>query len=314
MKVLITGIAGFIGYHLAMRLASEGHEVFGVDNFNDYYGVRLKSSRLVELRGKLVFCDNIDITNFRDIDSVIKSVSYCDAVVHLAAQPGVRCDKRKSYIDSNITGFSNVIESCVQNNIKKFYYASSSSVYAVPAYGLNENNTDVSPLSFYGFTKKLNEDIADFYSDMFDISCMGFRFFSVYGPYGRPDMAYYSFTHKLMNDEPITLYNNGKNKRDFTLVFDVVDCIYKALMSSVDNGIYNIGYGESRSVIELLDIIADEMNKKPKVVYSNESYNEPDVTLSNCNSAKNDFNYMPKYNLETGINIFCNWYKEYYGV
>ena len=230
-KILVTGCAGFIGFHFSKRLIDQGNEIVGIDNLNSYYDIELKNQRLGKLNLKKIKFTHTDLANADELDKLFKTYRF-DYVIHLAAQAGVRysIENPQTYYDSNITGFGNILECCRNYRVKHLIYASSSSVY-----GMNTENpffethrTD-SPVSLYAATKKSNEVIAHAYSHLYDIPTTGLRFFTVYGTYGRPDMAYYKFTKAIANNEVIDVYNNGKMKRDFTHVSDICISIEKLL-------------------------------------------------------------------------------------
>lgn len=348
MKILITGTAGFIGYHLAQKLIERGDTVIGVDQINDYYDIELKYSRLKNLgilkenikeRASTIsstfsnhtfYKGNLEDKEF--IDSVFKSEKP-DAVCNLAAQAGVRYSLKnpKAYIDSNIVGFLNILEACRNNNVKNLSYASSSSVY-----GLNKqlpfstsDNVD-HPVSLYAASKKSNELMAHTYSHLFDLQTTGLRFFTVYGPWGRPDMALFLFVKAALENKTIDVYNHGKMVRDFTYVDDIV----KGVISVIDNPanknpdfrkhpspnnssapyrIYNIG---NNNPVKLMDFISAIENKLGNKIKKNLMEIQPgDVpeTYADVKDLEADFNYKPNTSVEKGISDFIDWFKDYYG-
>ena len=348
MKILITGTAGFIGFHLAKKLLGRGDSVIGVDQINDYYDIELKFSRLSKLgitkgeikEGKRVVSKNYsnhffykgNIEDKEFIDFVFKNEEP-DAVCNLAAQAGVRYSliNPSAYIDSNIVGFLNILEACRSFNVINLSYASSSSVY-----GLNKNlpfstseNVD-HPVSLYAASKKSNELMAHTYSHLFGIKTTGLRFFTVYGPWGRPDMALFLFVKAALENKPIDVYNHGKMVRDFTYIDDIV----KGIISVIDNPaesdldfknnpypnkssapykIYNIG---NNSPVQLMDFISAIENKLNKNVSKNLIEIQPgDVpeTYADVKDLEEDFNYKPNTSIEIGISNFIDWYKIYYG-
>jgi len=359
MKILVTGTAGFIGYHLARKLLERGDEVVGLDNINDYYDVNLKYARLEELginrneiesdnskfkiqNSKLFSLHKFYKCNLEDTESInhIFEVEQFDAVCNLAAQAGVRysLENPHAYIDSNIKGFMNILEACRHNDIKNLSYASSSSVY-----GLNKSqpfktsdHTD-HPVSLYAATKKSNEMMAHTYSHLYNISTTGLRFFTVYGPYGRPDMAPMLFADAILNDRPIKVFNHGNMSRDFTYVDDIVDGIIKVIdnpATAIDNSkfniknstldnlppqvstapyrIYNIG---SNSPVQLLDFIKTLEKAIGKEATKNfMDMQDGDVvsTYADVSDLINDFGYKPDTSLEVGIERFVKWYREFY--
>lgn len=348
MKILITGTAGFIGYHLAQKLIERGDTVIGVDQINDYYDIELKYSRLKNLgilkgnikEGKSTVSSTLSNHTFYKgnledkefIDSIFKSEKP-DAVCNLAAQAGVRYSLKnpKAYIDSNIVGFLNILEACRNNNVKNLSYASSSSVY-----GLNKqlpfstsDNVD-HPVSLYAASKKSNELMAHTYSHLFDLQTTGLRFFTVYGPWGRPDMALFLFVKAALENKTIDVYNHGKMVRDFTYVDDIV----KGVISVIDNPanknpdfrkhpspnnssapyrIYNIG---NNNPVKLMDFISAIENKLGNKIKKNLMEIQPgDVpeTYADVKDLEADFNYKPNTSVEIGISNFIDWYKDYYG-
>ena len=348
MKILITGTAGFIGYHLSKKLVERGDVVIGVDQINDYYDIELKYSRLKDLgiekneieEGKKItssvydnhffYKGNLEDKDF--IDSVFKSEKP-DAVCNLAAQAGVRYSLKnpKAYIDSNIVGFINILEACRHNGVENLSYASSSSVY-----GLNKSlpfstkdNVD-HPVSLYAASKKSNELMAHTYSHLFGIRATGLRFFTVYGPFGRPDMALFLFTKAAIENGTIDVFNHGKMVRDFTYVDDIVKGIISVIDNPAENSpnfdtnplpnyssapykIYNIG---NNSPVKLMDFIVAIEKKIGKKVKKNLMEIQPgDVpeTYADVRDLENDFNYKPNTSIDFGISKFIDWYKNYYG-
>ena len=348
MKILVTGTAGFIGYHLAKKLLERGDEVVGLDNINDYYDVNLKYARLNELgiskeeiiENKLISSKTypkhkfvkMDLADTNSIYNLFETEKF-DAVCNLAAQAGVRysIENPHVYIDSNIKGFMNILEACRHNGVKNISYASSSSVY-----GLNKSqpfktsdHTD-HPISLYAATKKSNEMMAHTYSHLYGIQTTGLRFFTVYGPYGRPDMAPMLFADAITNDRPIKVFNHGNMSRDFTYVGDIVDGIIKVIdnpakssdkfdannpdpsISTAPYRIYNIG---NNSPVQLLDFIKTLEKAIGKEATKNFMDIQPgDVvsTYADVSDLINDFGYKPDTSLEVGIERFVKWYKEYY--
>ena len=348
MKILITGTAGFIGYHLSKKLIERGDTVIGVDQINDYYDIQLKYSRLKDLgiekniviEGKKITSSVYDNHSFykgnledKDfIDSVFKSEKP-DAVCNLAAQAGVRYSLKnpKAYIDSNIVGFINILEACRDYGVENLSYASSSSVY-----GLNKSlpfstkdNVD-HPVSLYAASKKSNELMAHTYSHLFGIRTTGLRFFTVYGPFGRPDMALFLFAKAALENGTIDVFNHGKMVRDFTYVDDIVQGIISVIdnpaesssdfdtnptpnVSSAPYRIYNIG---NNNPVKLMDFITAIEKKIGKTVNKNFMEIQPgDVpqTYADVTDLERDFNYKPNTSIDFGISKFIDWYKDYYG-
>lgn len=349
MKILVTGTAGFIGFALAKALSERGDTVVGYDNINDYYDVNLKYDRLKELgferqkiaENKLV-CSNLPNLSFikadlGDLETMKKlfEEQKFDVVVNLAAQAGVRYSliNPHAYVNSNLAGFVNILECCRHNNVKNLVYASSSSVY-----GLNTNmpfDTHKSvnhPISLYAATKKSNELLAHTYSHLFGLPTIGLRFFTVYGPWGRPDMALFLFTDAAIKGKPIDVYNHGKMMRDFTFVDDIVSGVIKCVdnpakpnldfdpknpdpaVSSAPYKIYNIG---NNSPVELMDYIKAIENALGVEIKKNMLPIQPgDVpaTFADVSDLVSDFDYKPNTPIEVGVGKFVQWYRKYYGV
>ena len=327
MKILITGAAGFIGYHLSNKLLKCGHEVIGIDNLNSYYDSKLKLSRLSNLKSlPNVNFSFYELDLFKEQD--LKKIPIdSDIVIHLAAQAGVRysIDQPNEYVKSNLVGFCNLLEKIKEMNIQHFIFASSSSVY-----GLNikmpfspSDNTD-HPISLYAATKKSNEVIAHSYSHLFDIPTTGLRFFTVYGPYGRPDMAYYKFTSSILNDRPINLFNNGKLERDFTYIDDVTHAIEHLIhtkpiaqknihsLSKAKYQILNIGNNSPVTLDEFLLAIENACGGKARI--NNLPMQDGDVlkTYADIDDLQETIGFKPSTSLEDGITKFVNWYKTYH--
>lgn len=330
MKVLITGVTGFIGYHLSLALLERQYLVTGIDNINNYYDPELKNMRLKNIEDHNKSCNfnfiKLDIANRDDMNNFFRDGDF-DIVIHLAAQAGVRysIENPNAYVDSNLTGFVNIIEGCRKINVKHFIFASSSSVY-----GLNSkqpfstsDNVDY-PISLYAATKKANELIAHSYSHLYDIPSTGLRFFTVYGPYGRPDMAYFKFTKAIHNEEPIDVYNNGDMKRDFTYIDDVVEGIIRTIQSipkktsnptSHSNApfkIYNIGNNQPISLRRFISAIESSVGKK--AIENLLPIQAGDVTTTYADI--DDFTYKtgfkPETSIEVGIEKFVKWYLSEY--
>jgi UDP-glucuronate 4-epimerase len=347
MKILITGTAGFIGYHLADKILKMGYEVVGIDNINDYYDVSLKYARLKELG---IECNedvsntpikstiynkhkfyNIDIEDREKMEKLFKDEAF-DAVCHLAGQAGVRysIENPHSYISSNIIGFLNILEGCRYNNIKNLSYASSSSVY-----GLNKSqpfstldHTD-HPVSLYASTKKANEMMAHSYSHLYGIQTTGLRFFTVYGPWGRPDMAPMLFADAITNNRAIKVFNNGKMSRDFTYIDDIVEGIIKIIQnpatpdsnwdasnptpqsSSAPYRIYNIGNSKPVSLMDFIESIEKHIGKKAEKNFLPMQDGDVVSTYADTSPLQNEFNYKPSTPLDKGIEEFIKWYKNY---
>lgn len=335
MKIMVTGTAGFIGNHLALRLLERGDEVIGIDNLNDYYDVNLKLSRLVRIEDHPGFTDvRLDIADRTGMEAVFKKYQP-QKVVNLAAQAGVRYSIQNphAYIDSNIVGFINILEGCRHNNVEHLVYASSSSVY-----GANESmpfsvhdNVD-HPLSLYAASKKANELMAHTYSNLYQLPTTGLRFFTVYGPWGRPDMALFLFTKAIMAGEKIDVFNYGKHRRDFTYIDDIVEGVIRTLDHNAEPNpewsgakpdpgtskapwrVYNIG---NQSPVELLSYIDTLERFLGKTVEKNLLPLQPgDVpdTYADVEALVTDVGYKPNTTIEQGIERFVAWYREYYQV
>lgn len=334
MRILVTGAAGFIGYHLSERLLERGDEVVGVDSINDYYDPTLKQARLDRLAKRTGFrFERLDIAD-RDAVTRLFQTGF-KRVAHLAAQAGVRYSitNPHAYVDANIVGFMNVLENSRQTGVEHLVYASSSSVY-----GLNttmpfsiHHNVD-HPVSLYAASKKANELMAHSYSHLFRLPTTGLRFFTVYGPWGRPDMALFKFTKGILAGEPIDVYNGGKMRRDFTFVDDIVEGVVRSIdriaapntswnpakpdpgSSSAPYRVYNIG---SNRPVELSDFIAAiERNIGKKAVLRNLPMQLGDVpaTAAEVSELISDLGYSPKFTVDEGIGRFVAWYREYYRV
>ncbi|MEH6748613.1 MAG: NAD-dependent epimerase/dehydratase family protein [Maribacter arcticus] len=332
MKVLVTGAAGFIGYHVVKKLSNSNIQVVGLDNLNDYYDVNLKLSRLKELgidiksnffeqkkiKGKNnVYFYKEDICNTAFIESLFKKEKF-DIVIHLAAQAGVRYSitNPDAYIDSNIYGFYNILKNCKNHKIDHFIYASSSSVYGnsrkTPFSTLDSVNE---PISLYAATKKSNELLAHTYSHLYNLKTTGLRFFTVYGPWGRPDMAYFKFVKAILADENIPVYNKGKLKRDFTYIDDIVNgidrIVTKGFISNSENknySIYNIGNGNPIELMEFITIIEKHLKKKAKIEMLPMQEGDVYKTWAEISDLEKNYDYTPNTTLDFGIKKFVDWY------
>ena len=322
-KILVTGSAGFIGFHLSKRILEEGGEVIGFDNLNDYYDVNLKYARLeiLEKYEKFTFIKG-NLADKAAVDNLF--INYKpDVVVNLAAQAGVRysIDNPGSYIESNIIGFYNILEACRHYPVAHLLYASSSSVYG------NQKKTPFStddnvdhPISLYAATKKSNELMAFTYSHLYGIAATGLRFFTVYGPYGRPDMAYFSFTQKIMRGETIKIFNNGDMYRDFTYVDDIVQGIMNMLLNPPapdENGdrakVYNIGNNNPEKLMYFIETLEKAIGKVAEKEYLPMQPGDVYQTYADVSDLQRDFDFKPSTSIEDGLNRFAKWYFEYYG-
>jgi len=334
MKILVTGSAGFIGFHLANRLASEGYEVVGLDNLNNYYDVKLKLDRLKESGidpQKIAY--NEPVTSTRYLNYTFVQLGIEDAanverlfskyqfgqVCHLAAQAGVRYSIKhpEAYIQSNIVGFFNILESCRHHQIEHLVYASSSSVYGdnltVP---FQETATTDTPISFYAATKKSNELMAYTYSHQFEIRCTGLRFFTVYGPWGRPDMAYSLFAKAILDGQPIRVFNDGHLSRDFTYIDDIIEGICLVLPNNqqpkAKSKIYNLGNSRPTPLLDFITAIEESLGMD--AIRENWPMQPGDVetTYADVSSMRRDFGYQPKTSVKQGIANFIDWYLGYH--
>lgn len=335
MKILVTGAAGFIGFHLSKSIINQGYKVIGLDNINDYYDVDLKYGRLEELGirrenaetfGKSFKSDQglfeFIRMSLEDREALFKLFEKhnFNIVCNLAAQPGVRysIENPQAYIDSNIQGFINVLECCRHHSVKRLVYASSSSVYGnsdqVP---FSETQSVDNPISLYAATKKANELMAYTYSHLYGIETIGLRFFTVYGPWGRPDMAMFLFTDAILNNRPIKVYNNGKLSRDFTYIDDIVKGVEKTLFGELKNEqlfhIYNIGNNSPVQLLDFIKEIENCTNKAAEKVMLPMQAGDVHKTYADSSALARDFDYKPSTSIEIGVKNFVDWYLNYYG-
>jgi len=313
MKVALTGVAGFIGFHLASKLLDEGHHVFGIDNLNDYYEVSLKKDRLKILEKKGLKFQKLDLIEASTYDFLDKNKP--DILIHLAAQAGVRYASinPRSYNESNLLGFAEILEWVRLNKHVPLVFASSSSVYgnsSTPPFSENERCDD--PESYYAATKRSNELCASSYHKTFGIKAIGLRFFTVYGPWGRPDMAYFSFTDKIMKNEPIDVYHEGKALRDYTYIDDIVAGIMAAMHDKTPFAIYNLGNHSPHTILSMIEIIEKACGKKAKIEFKQSPKGDVNVTFANIDLAEKNLGFFPKTSLQEGILKFTDWYKSYY--
>lgn len=335
MKVLVTGAAGFIGFHTAKTLLERGDTVVGLDNLNSYYDVRLKQARLAQLEGANQFrFVKADLADPGAIAALFAD-ERPNRVAHLGAQAGVRyaLDDPHSYAQSNLVGFLNVLEGCRHNSVEHLVYASSSSVYgantAMP-YSVSQNVDH--PLSFYGATKKANELMAHTYAHIFKLPVTGLRFFTVYGPWGRPDMALFTFTRKILAGEPIDVFNYGEHARDFTYIDDVVESVVRMLdrvaapnpawqgahpdpaSSSAPYRLYNIGNTEPIELMDLIACVERALGKTAKKNFVAMQPGDMPRTWADVDALIEDVGFKPTTPIEEGVRRFVEWYKGYYGV
>lgn len=315
MKILITGSAGFIGYHLSKSLLEDGFEIMGIDDINHYYDQNLKYARLNILKSYRNFQFNqLDIAKMNDLQIVFKSFKP-QKVVNLAAQPGVRYSIKmpSAYLAPNIIGFMNVIELCKVINIDGLIYASSSSVYGDRKEGpFSVNDRVDKQISLYGVTKRTNELIAHSYSHLYDLHTTGLRYFTVYGPWYRPDMAIFIFTRRIIAGQPIRVFNNGNIKRDFTYINDIVNGTRYAIDKNYKCDIFNLGNNKSENLMDVIAIIENELGKKAKIDFQEMQLGDVQQTYADIEYSKEKIGYKPKTSIRTGIPKFVNWYKDYY--
>ncbi len=335
MKILVTGTAGFIGSTLAHALLDRGDEVIGVDNLNDYYDVTLKEARLARLTVRPGFTDiRLSLEDQEGLDAVFAKYRP-DRVVNLAAQAGVRysLERPRAYIDANLLGFCNILEASRHHDIEHLVYASSSSVYGANTrmpFSVHHNVDH--PVSLYAATKKANELMAHTYSHLFGIPTTGLRFFTVYGPWGRPDMALFKFTKAILNGDPIDVYNFGKHKRDFTYIDDIVEGVIRTLDqvaapnpawdgSKPDPGtsrapyrIYNIGNNQPVALMHFIEVLEKALGREAEKNFLPMQDGDVPETYADVDDLARDVGYAPKTTIETGIHRFVDWYREYYKV
>jgi UDP-glucuronate 4-epimerase len=313
VKILITGAAGFIGYHLSKRLCKEGHDIVGIDNLNNYYSISLKKARLqlLHIHPNFTFFP-VDITDRVALPSIFKNFSF-DKIIHLAAEVGVRSAGRDlKYIDTNLLGFSNVIENAKKQGVSHFIFASSSAVYGnSEKYPSSEKDPVDQPISLYAATKKSNELMAHSYAHLYDLKCTGLRFFTVYGPWGRPDMAYYKFTQKIINEEPVEIYHQGDMFRDFTYIDDIIEGLCRIIYqkSPPPFRIYNIGRGEPIKLLDFISLLEKNIGKNAIKTYCPLQAGDVLQTWADTSALTRDFQYQPEINFETGIRKFVEWYQ-----
>jgi UDP-glucuronate 4-epimerase len=334
-KILVTGAAGFIGYHLSRLILEEGREVVGLDNMNDYYDPVLKEARLSRLTPYVNFKSvRKDISDRTAMEELFETEGF-DGVINLAAQAGVRYSliNPYSYVDSNLVGFMNILEGCRHNGVKHLAFASSSSVYGANTrmpFSVHDNVDH--PVSIYAATKKANELMAHTYSHLYGLHCTGLRFFTVYGPWGRPDMALFLFTKAILEDRPIDVFNYGRMRRDFTYIDDIVKGAVKVLdrpaepnsgwtgeapdpsSSYVPYKLYNIGNNQPVELLRFIKIIEECLGKKARKNLLPMQPGDVPATYANIDDLMRDVGFKPDTTLEEGIPRFIAWYRDYYNV
>lgn len=335
MRILVTGAAGFIGYHLCKRFLSEDIDVVGLDVLNDYYSVELKKDRLNQLDEYSNFTfTRLDLKDRVGIEALFQGGKFTH-VVNLAAQAGVRysIENPMAYVDSNMVGFAHLLEGCRHSDVEHFVFASSSSVY-----GLNtempfsvHHNVD-HPISLYAASKKSNELMAHTYSYLYNLHCTGLRFFTVYGPWGRPDMALFLFTKAILENKPINVFNHGKMRRDFTYIDDIVEGVYRVTFKVPEPNpdwsgdtpdpasgmcpykIYNIGNNNTVELGRFIEVIEEQLGRKAEKNYLPLQPGDVPATYADVDDLMRDVGFKPNTPIETGVAKFIEWYKEYYGV
>ncbi|MEB3220136.1 MAG: NAD-dependent epimerase [Nostocales cyanobacterium 94392] len=326
MKILITGVAGFIGYHLAQRLLSDGEQIYGIDNLNDYYDVNLKKARLAQLTPNSNFqFQLLDLNNRQGILQLFQEQNF-DCVVNLAAQAGVRYSLENpfAYVDSNLVGFANILEACRHTQPQHLIFASSSSVYGTNTkipFSVTDNVDN--PVSLYAATKKANELMAHSYSHLYSLPITGLRFFTVYGAWGRPDMAYFKFVRAIEENQPINIFNYGKMQRDFTYIDDVIEGVVRVIhqppKAAVNNNhnnarykIYNIGNNQPVELLTFIQVIEKAMGKEAIKNFLPMQPGDVPRTYADVDELMQDVGFKPTTNIEQGIENFVRWYKDFY--
>ncbi|GEQ04218.1 NAD-dependent epimerase [Staphylococcus gallinarum] len=332
MKILITGAAGFIGSHLAKKLIAQHHEVMGVDNINDYYSVSLKEDRLKSIGDNNFTFFKLNLEDYEDLKEVFIK-EQPEVVVNLAAQAGVRysLENPRAYIDANVVGFMNILECSRHFDVKHLIYASSSSVYGANTSKPFSTSDNIDhPLSLYAATKKSNELMAHTYSHLYQLPTTGLRFFTVYGPWGRPDMALFKFTKAIVNDEAIDVYNHGNMMRDFTYVDDIVEAISRLIEKPAEPNpewsganpdpsssyapykVYNIGNNSPVRLMEFVEAIENKLGKTAKKNYMDLQAGDVPETYANVDDLYNNIDFKPETSIQDGVNKFIDWYLNYY--
>lgn len=341
MKILVTGAAGFIGYHLSELLLNKGHQVVGIDNLNDYYDVNLKFSRLKELgidskkasgflnevqseKNKSFTFVRLSLEDREDINRLFEKDKF-EVVCNLAAQAGVRysIENPHAYVESNIVGYVNLLEACRSNHVKHLVYASSSSVYGLnSAIPFSTKDKVETPISLYAASKKSNELMAHTYSHLFGFATTGLRFFTVYGPWGRPDMAAYLFADGISQDKPIKVFNHGKMERDFTYVGDIVEGVVRIIEGEVETRkekkelykVYNIGNNKSVKLLDFIKNIERNLGKEAEKVMMDIQPGDVEKTWAEVSDLIKDYDYQPNTTVEQGVDRFIDWYKKYHKI
>ncbi|CAD5957826.1 putative 37,6 kDa protein in cld 5'region [Planktothrix agardhii] len=326
-NLLVTGVAGFVGFHLCQRLLDRRDTIIGIDNLNNYYDVSLKQARLEQLKNRSGFSfKKLDLADREGINQLFAQGNF-EQVAHLAAQAGVRYSLKNpyAYIDSNLVGFLNILEGCRHSQIQHLVYASSSSVY-----GANkkipfsvEDNVDY-PISLYAATKKSNELIAHSYSHLYHIPMTGLRFFTIYGPWGRPDMAMFIFTKAILEEKPIDVFNYGKMQRDFTYIDDIVEGVIRTLDRIPQSGenpqtnapykLYNIGNNQPIELLHLIEVLETALGKPAIKNFMPIQPGDVPITYADVDALIQDIDFQPNTSIEVGVQNFVEWYRSYYQV
>jgi UDP-glucuronate 4-epimerase len=333
-KVLITGVAGFIGFHLAKRLLKDGYQVVGLDNMSPYYEVTLKEARLERLKNESTFSFyELDLSDRKQLGDLFGGMGF-EVVVNMAAQAGVRysIENPYAYVDSNLVGFVNLLECCRHQQVKHLVFASSSSVYGANTkmpFSVHHNVDH--PVSLYAATKKANELMAHTYSHLYRLHCTGLRFFTVYGPWGRPDMALFLFTKAILENKPIKVFNNGKMQRDFTYIDDIIEGVIRVMgrlpeanpawsghapdpgTSSAPYKVYNIGNHNPVELIKFIEVIERVLGKKAQKEFMDMQPGDVVATYADVDDLMADVGFKPATPIEIGIKRFVEWFKGYYG-
>jgi UDP-glucuronate 4-epimerase len=332
-KVLVTGVAGFIGFHLAKRLLTDGCQIVGIDNMNPYYEVALKEARLGKLKNEPNFSFyKADLSDREQLGDIFDGMGF-DVVVNMAAQAGVRysIENPYAYVDSNLVGFVNLLEYCRHQQVKHLVFASSSSVYGANTkmpFSVHHNVDH--PVSLYAATKKANELMAHTYSHLYQLPCTGLRFFTVYGPWGRPDMALFLFTRAILEDKPINVFNNGKMQRDFTYIDDIIEGVVRVMgrlpeanptwngdapdpgSSSAPYKVYNIGNNNPVTLIKFIEVIESILGKKARKEFMDMQPGDVTATYADVDDLMADVGFKPATPIESGVKRFVEWFKEFY--
>ncbi len=335
MKILVTGAAGFIGFHLSQRLLNRGEEVVGLDNLNNYYDVSLKQARLAQLQSQQLFTfAQLDLADQEGINNLFTAYQF-DVVVNLAAQAGVRYSLKNphAYINSNILGFTNILEGCRHSQVKHLVFASSSSVYGANTkipFSVHDNVDH--PISLYAASKKANELMAHTYSHLYGLPTTGLRFFTVYGPWGRPDMAYFLFTKAILSGKPIDVFNYGKMKRDFTYIDDIIEGVVRVIdtlpqgnpdwlgdkpdpgTSKAPYKIYNIGNNNPVELLHFIEVIEDCLGMKAQKNMLPLQPGDVTMTYADVDDLIADVGFKPATPIDVGVGRFIDWYRDYYQV